>query len=225
MQLHDAEGKNVNVQVVGSFPGIELKVNVKKLSSAPKISIDYVNRTMKIPKGALYRISFADGSEPAYVGDPEGWAESKGNLLNYRNSEDYGKPNNYPEIGDEEKLYNNLINFARLVEKGGTVEVKRKQNKSKLPSKIGCKVVEAKRNYNFSFTTIPFKSENYVSDVTYVETGSGSIGISEEKEKYDINIDCKRTIITKKESSLTKLQFVFSNQSTNTYQFLVADYY
>ena len=67
--LKDANGNEVPLYTLGSFPGKEVKVTIKKLANSPKVKVDYVKNTCTIPANCEYRAT-APGDYAAEFGDP-----------------------------------------------------------------------------------------------------------------------------------------------------------
>lgn len=198
--LKDADGNSVEVKTVDSFPGMELKVAVSKLANAPKISINYVNRTMKVPKGILYRIVLPSNGK-TYT---NGWKESDGKTITY----DYGK-----EAGG----YN--FGFETLVSSGGIVEVKTKATDKKPESKIrrvitvGTKDhMEGCNGWQMTGTT---SSVIYDSFGVYREDYLNAIG----DLKYCVKVALEK-VVTKGKTTYT---MTLTNNSTEVYQLIALD--
>lgn len=52
----DSAGNAVSAYVVGSFPGKEVKVSIKKQAAAPSVKVDYNRQQFVLPKNTEYRV-------------------------------------------------------------------------------------------------------------------------------------------------------------------------
>lgn len=193
-----------NIYVSYPFSGKEFKVAIAKLANAPKVTINYLNDTLTIPKGAEYRVVGA--ALGVWKGAGEGTATTTDTAVNTAKAVTLRTERTLNDIG---------MVATTGVAGAATVEVRTAATETKAASKWSRVNFNALEMIRTNTTGKPSSSVANLKPIAASAIGNNWVGTASKVDGGDVTVTC----VAAKNAGTYDL--VFTNNTADKYQIVV----